>query len=148
MSCQAINSFFYSFVCLSIQFVCFIHLVIRSFIRFLIHSLFEPFHIYNHVIYFSHVHTFCCLQVKCILYDETGKASREYSLDNPGHNDFERGNTDTFLIHGLHKFGKVTKIEIWRQGWKKDKWFADYILVQNHNTVTEHFFPINELVYW
>ena len=79
-----------------------------------------------------------------MFHDENGRESQEYNLDNKGHNDFENGNTDTFLIHGLIDFGKITKIEVWRKGWRNDNWFADNIRVENHNTGTEHVFFIKE----
>lgn len=67
-----------------------------------------------------------------ILHNEAGEKTEEMKLDNVFRNDFEAGRLDTFPIKNLNVFGKVKKIEFWRDntGLACD-WFLDRIMVEN-----------------
>ena len=86
--------------------------------------------------------------VKMIMFDDTGKASKEFPLACLFKNDFERGKTDTFRAPKLDPgFGATTKIEFWRDnsGMAAD-WFLDVIVVRDQRLNKHFYFPVKRWI--
>ncbi|PIK61528.1 hypothetical protein BSL78_01541 [Apostichopus japonicus] len=82
--------------------------------------------------------------VKIILINGEGKNSDEFDLDARWRDDFERGREDQFYVKCEENFGRVAKIEMWRD--KKgilDNWYVDWVKVQHANADDHAFFPLN-----
>ena len=83
--------------------------------------------------------------VKVILYDVKGQKSPEIKLDCIFHNDFERGQTDTFQAPGLKHMSDITHIEVWRDnsGVAPD-WFCEVIMVNDVKRDKCFYFPLQK----
>ncbi|GGK06879.1 hypothetical protein GCM10010123_40790 [Pilimelia anulata] len=68
-------------------------------------------------------------RVEIRLYGTKGQTSA-IRLDNPGHNDFERGRVDRFDVDTPVDIGTLTKVRIWHDNsGEKPGWFLDEIRV-------------------
>lgn len=81
--------------------------------------------------------------VKIVLINEQGQRSREITLDNLLRDDFKTGASDTFAVRNLRDFGRIEKIEFWRDnaGVSPD-WFVMKIMVENVKTNEMSIFPV------
>ncbi|XP_052831145.1 allene oxide synthase-lipoxygenase protein [Octopus bimaculoides] len=81
--------------------------------------------------------------VKIILINEDGVKSYEIVLDNILRDDFKKGASDTFSVRNLRDFGRVEKIEFWRDnaGVSPD-WYVEKIMVENVKTNEMSVFPV------
>ncbi|CAI9737996.1 allene oxide synthase-lipoxygenase protein-like isoform X2 [Octopus vulgaris] len=81
--------------------------------------------------------------VKIILINEDGEKSYEIVLDNILRDDFKKGASDTFSVRNLRDFGRVEKIEFWRDnaGVSPD-WYVEKIMVENVKTNEMSIFPV------
>lgn len=82
--------------------------------------------------------------VKIVLFDEEGNTSEEFNLDAKWRDDFERGREDVFHVKCDDTFGRVAKIEIWRD--KRgilDDWYVDWVKIKRIGSEGESFFPLH-----
>ncbi|GAB1603283.1 arachidonate 5-lipoxygenase-like [Argonauta hians] len=81
--------------------------------------------------------------VKIILINEEDVKSHEIVLDNLLRDDFRKGASDTFSVRNLRDFGRVEKIEFWRDnaGVSPD-WYVEKIMVENVQTNEMTIFPV------
>ena len=81
--------------------------------------------------------------LRCILYDNKGHQSPVIDLDCYFKSDFERGKTDVFQAAGLHEFGDIDRIELWRDNPGVDPdWFCEVIVVNDRRTEKCFYFPV------
>ncbi|KAL5011283.1 hypothetical protein ScPMuIL_009834 [Solemya velum] len=81
--------------------------------------------------------------VRIRLHDESGNVTEEAKLDNFLRNDFERGQTDSFVLKRLEKLKKIHKIEMWRDnaGFGAN-WYVDTVEVEDRISRIRYTFPI------
>ncbi|XP_076360034.1 allene oxide synthase-lipoxygenase protein-like isoform X1 [Tachypleus tridentatus] len=81
------------------------------------------------------------------IYDEHGKKSPVVKLNHPWKNDHERDSTSKYPIHPIEGFGKVHKIEFWRDSFGVGHaWFVDRIEVHDLASGKVFYFPIHRWV--
>ncbi|GHG63734.1 PLAT/LH2 domain-containing protein [Streptomyces griseocarneus] len=62
------------------------------------------------------------------LTNAAGQHSQWTDFDQRNHNDFERGDVDTYVINVPESFGTATKIQLWKGG--SDDWcFEDLVTI-------------------
>ncbi|XP_038045097.1 uncharacterized protein LOC119719671 [Patiria miniata] len=78
------------------------------------------------------------------LINEEGTRSRDIPLNSKWKNDMERGSIDRFPVTNLANFGRVCKIELWRDtDGAMDNWFVERVEVINQSSGEHEIFPIH-----
>ncbi|XP_077983699.1 polyunsaturated fatty acid 5-lipoxygenase-like [Glandiceps talaboti] len=67
--------------------------------------------------------------VHLIFFNENDDKSEVVTPNKTLHNDFKRGDIDTYPVKIPANFGPVTKTEVWCDTWLGDKWYVDYLKV-------------------
>lgn len=81
--------------------------------------------------------------VRAILYDDKGNQSPVMHLDCLFRGDFEKGKTDVFEAPPLgSKFGKVVRIELWRENTMGADWFCQEVVVNDKRVEKCFYFPV------
>ena len=79
--------------------------------------------------------------------DASGKVSKSFKLDNTFRDDFEPGRIDKFVISDVGaNMGKISAIEIWREGFLDDDLFINVLVINRVKTAIEHVFPIHRWI--
>ena len=81
--------------------------------------------------------------IKVILHGDNGRKTDKMRLHNLFRNDFEKGQTDSFVVKKQYKLCNITKLELWRDNFGFGSgWYVDYIIVKRKDEDKEYPFPI------
>ncbi|XP_076352211.1 allene oxide synthase-lipoxygenase protein-like isoform X1 [Tachypleus tridentatus] len=83
-----------------------------------------------------------------ILHDEEGTKTPAMKLNSFLRNDHERGDTGSYYFPKIEGFGRVSKIELWRDSFGlADDWFVDRVALEyRKEKKLKVYFPINRWI--